>query len=259
MIKTALITGATSGIGLALAKIFAKHEYNLVIVARKEEELKSTAIDLSSRYHIEVKHIPADLSQNDAPQKVFDFCHSQNISIDVLVNNAGFAVYGTFWAVETSKHLNIVQLNMLAPTHLTALFLPELINRKGKILNVASTAAFQPGPYMAVYYATKAYILSLSQALREELKPKGINVSCLCPGGTVTNYHKLADQKFLATKLHRYLPLTSAESVARAGFRGLMKNKPIIIPGFLNKFLAFWAQVLPNNLITMISKWTLQQ
>lgn len=255
--KTALITGATSGIGLALAEVFARAGYNLILVSRKEEALKNTAADLMLRYYIEAKFISSDLSQTDAPQKIFNFCQSQNIQIDVLVNNAGFADYGAFSEVGLSRHLNTARLNMLAPTALVALFLPEIIKRQGKILNVASTSAFQPGPYMAVYYASKAYLLSLSRALHEELKPYGVAISCLCPGGTRTNYHKLSEQKFLQTKLYQHLPLMNAEIVAQAGFNGLMKNKPIIIPGFINKFLAFWAQVLPNGIITKLSKWTL--
>src|SRR3989344_4875649 len=139
----------------------------------------------------------------------------------------------------------MVQLNILVATQLISLFLPQLADRKGKILNVASTAAYQAGPKMSVYYASKAYILSLSLALREELKPYGVFVTALCPGGVRTDFRGLD-----GSNLHKYFPLMPADKVARAGFKGLMKNQAVVIPGFINKFLAFWAQILPKKLIT---------
>jgi len=257
--KTALITGATSGIGLALARVFAEHKYDLVISARDENNLSETAAELTLTYGIDVKYVSADLSEAEAPKKLYDFCKTQNLEIDALVNNAGFAIYGPFANVPTSKHIDIIRLNMLAPTALIGLFLPELTLRKGKILNIASTAAFQPGPFMSVYYASKAYVLSLSEALHSELKEQGVSVSCLCPGPVITNFQKQAGTEFRTTKLIRYGFMLTADKVAKIAYAGLMKNKNIIIPGLLNKFLAFWAQILPRKLTTSVSKWTLER
>lgn len=257
--QTALVTGGSSGIGLALAKVFAKNKYNLVLVARKQEELEKAAADLRKDFGVDVKIFAVDLSGAQAPKQVFDFCESQNIAIDVLVNNAGFAVYGKFNEIELPRQLVLIDLNIRTLTELTHLFLPQMIAKKqGKILNVASTAAFQPGPQMAIYYASKAYVLSFSEALRNELQELGIAVTALCPGGTKTNFQQTSGD-FTTTRLLKKMRLMSADEVAEIGFMALMKNKSMVIPGFRNKVLAFLTRLSPRNLNTKISGWTLKQ
>lgn len=258
MEKTALITGASSGIGLALANVFAVHGYNLVLVARNQETLQSTSDTLKKKYHIKVTFIPADLSLPESPKNIFLQCQEQNLGIDVLVNNAGFAIYGSFQDHPIEQHLNLIQLNLTSATHLIGLFLPAIIKKQGMVLNVASTAAFQPGPLMSVYYATKAYILSLSESLRNELKKTGVHVSCLCPGPTASKF-TAREPEIEKTNLMKLAKRMTAEAVAEQAFRGLINNKAVVVPGFFNAFLAFWAQVLPRSLVTNISRWALEK
>lgn len=259
MNQTALITGATSGIGLALAKVFAKNNYNLILVARKQEDLNKTKLDLESQFHVAVTTIAKDLSDGKAPQEIYDFCLQQNLRVDVLVNNAGFGSYGPFIDIELPKQLAMIDLNMRALTHLIGLFLPEMVARKtGKILNVASTAAFQPGPFFAVYYASKAYVLSLSEALRSEQRSSGVGVTCLCPGPTKTEFFS-KELAIKGTRLIKSGYMMEAADVAEIAYKGLMKNKAVVIPGFLNKLVAFSTRLGPRTLVTAISRWTLEK
>ena len=189
MSQLTLITGGTSGIGLALAKVFAKNKYDIIITARKQEELNKAADDLQRQFGIKVYTLANDLSKTEGPKQVFDWCQAQNLAVDVLVNNAGLATYGKFSEADLNQQLNIINLNIRATTELTGLMLPLMLKRgSGKILNVASSAAFQPGPLWAVYAASKAYILSFSLALRNELKGSGLHVTAVCPGATKTNF-----------------------------------------------------------------------
>lgn len=259
MNQTALITGATSGIGLALAKVFAQNKYNLILVARKQEDLNKTKADLETEYHIQVATIAKDLGDKNAPQEIFDFCQAQNLRVDILVNNAGFGTYGKFAETDLNKQLSLLDLNMRALTQLTGLFLPRMIsNKSGKILNTASTAAFQPGPLMAVYYASKAYVLSFTEALHNELKDSGIFVTALCPGATKTNFQNL-EKGFNDTRLLKSGNVMSADAVAQIGFDALMQNKAFVIPGFTNKLIAFLTRLGPRGLVTAISRWTLEK
>ncbi len=183
MPKTALITGASSGIGYELSKLFAQDSYDLVLIARSENKLQDLAAKLQNEFGSQVKVIVQDLGINFAPKTIFSQLQEENITIDVLVNNAGFATYGLFTETDLQAELEMMQVNMVALTHLTKLFLPGMVQRRqGKILNIASTAAFQPGPLMAVYYATKAYVLSFSEAIANELIGTGVTVTVLCPG-----------------------------------------------------------------------------
>lgn len=255
---TALITGATSGIGLELAKVFANQDYNLVLVSRNIEQLQKVAAVISKSYNVRVEIIAKDLSLPDSSREIFSELAAKNIDIDVLVNNAGFGIYGKFAESSLERQLGVIELNIKALTSLTGLFLPKMIkNKRGKILNVASTAAFQPGPLMAVYYASKSYVLNFSEALRSELKGTGIYVTALCPGPTRTNFQSL-DKNFSNTRLFKSGFFMTAEQVALCGFSGLMKNKAVVIPGFRNKVLAIAAQVSPRNLVTSISHWLLK-
>jgi short-subunit dehydrogenase len=191
--RTALVTGASGGIGLELARLLARSGYNMVLVARSEEKLAQLAQELTTRHEVAVRVLVKDLSRPEAPQEIFDELQREAIAIEVLVNNAGFGLYGAFSETDLNDELQMMQVNMVALTHLTKLLLPAMLKKKrGKILNVASTAALQPGPLMAVYYATKAYVLSFSQALNDELEGSGVSVTALCPGPTTSGFQSRA-------------------------------------------------------------------
>src|SRR5271167_2160473 len=192
--KTALITGASFGIGLELARIFARESYNLILVARSADKLRQLASELEKSHGTRSLILATDLTEPGAPAYVLDQTTRADLQVDVLVNNAGFGQYGLFAENDLEDCLRQIQLNVTTLTHLTRLYLPAMIERKtGGILNVASTAAFQPGPLMAVYFATKAYVLHFSEALANELHGKGVTVSCLCPGPTATEFQKRAN------------------------------------------------------------------
>jgi short-subunit dehydrogenase len=256
--KAALITGATAGIGLALTKLFARDGYDLVLVARNEEKLNVIANELTKEFGITVYPIAADLAKANAPDAIFQKTRSLGLTIDVLVNNAGSGSYGPFTDHDLEDELSIIALNITALIQLTHHYLQEMKTRgAGKILNVASTAAFQPGPLMAVYYATKAFVLSFSEALRNEAHGSNISVTALCPGATRTDFTK-REPSLEHSRLFRIQKPASAGSVALAGYRGLLKNKAVVIPGFNNKALAFLVRFGPRNLVTNISRWMLE-
>ena len=194
--QTVLITGASSGIGLELSHIFAENGYNLVLTARREQELKVLAHELTGKYSAAVDVLVADLSEASAPQAIVDALQSKKLDIDILANNAGFGAFGAVVGIDLKRQMDMIQVNVTALTVLTRLLLPAIIARgNGGILNIASTAAFQCGPYMAVYYATKAYVLSFTEALAEELKDTNIQVSCLAPGPTRTPFFVRAQKE----------------------------------------------------------------
>lgn len=256
--KTAIITGASSGIGFALANIFARHEHGLVLVARNPERLQRAKAKLENRYGIMAHAISADLTKPVAPTEIFQAIQSAGVQIDVLVNNAGFAEYGAFHETDRQRELDIIALNVTALTELTHMFLQPMIRRRaGKVLNVASTAAFQPGPLMAVYYASKSYVLSFSEAIRNELGPLGIDVTALCPGPTETEFFE--KQPTLLESRLLLAGTMSAEEVAEIGYEGLMRGKAIVIPGARNKVLAWSTRLAPRSLVVKISGWTLER
>jgi short-subunit dehydrogenase len=255
--KNALITGASLGIGRELAKLFAADQYDLVLVARDANRLAQFANELQQPFGINAKCFPLDLAASSAPQFLFDQLWRENIGIDVLVNNAGFGKLGAFSAVSVEDSLGQIQLNIVALTHLTRLFVNPMLERKsGKILNVASTAGFQPGPTMAVYYATKAYVISFSEAIASEVRGTGVSVTCLCPGATDTNFQKVAGTE--ETTLFRRLRPMNAATVARDGYRGLMKGKPLVISGFRNWLLTESLRLSPRRLVTEVSRKILE-
>src|SRR6266404_5340609 len=250
---TALITGASGGIGYELAKLFAKGGHNLVLVARSGPKLAQVADELQRHFGITVKPVSLDLADPAAPQLLFDQLQREGIAVDILVNNAGYGKLGGFAEVPVEESLGQIQLNLAALTYLTKLFLgPMLERRSGKILNVASTAGFQPGPLMAVYYASKAYVISFSEALANELKETGVTVTCLCPGPTDTEFQKRAGTE--ETLLFRRMRPMDAKAVARDGYRGLMKGKSLVISGLGNWLLAESLRVSPRRLVTAISR-----
>lgn len=248
--QTALITGASSGIGLELARCFAAGGFDLVLVARRKEELDRLAADLAKTHGIKARTIAKDLSHPAAPAELFRELKDTNV--DVLVNNAGFATYGPFAEIPIERELQEIQLNVTALTHLSKLFVAPMLGRKrGRILNVASTAAFQPGPLMAVYYATKAYVLSFSEAIATELQGSGVTVTALCPGPTESGFQSTA--KMEKSKLVES-GLADSKSVAEAGYKACMKGKAIIVPGMMNKMLIQTNRVTPRAVVRNLVK-----
>jgi len=248
-----LITGASSGIGYELAKRFARDRHDLVLVARSRARLAEIAEELSGATGVAVKVIPKDLSRPGAAQEVFDELGRESISVTMLVNCAGFGTWGLFAEDDPAVDQEMMRLNMVALTQLTSLAVPEMLGRRnGRILNVASTAAFQPGPRMAVYYATKAYVLSFSEALANELSGTGVTVSTLCPGPTRTAFGERA--KMAGTRVFR-MGAMDAATVAAAGYRGLMKGRAVIVPGLLNRLLVQSVRVSPRRLVTAVVRF----
>jgi short-subunit dehydrogenase len=247
MNKTALITGASGGIGLEFARIHASKGDNVVLVARNKQKLDELKVSFEREFNINAYPIEKDLSIPGAANEVFNEMLQQNIKVDYLINNAGFGDFGMFAETDWSKQEKMINLNIIALTHLTRLFLPGMISRgQGKILNVASTAAFQPGPTMSVYFATKAFVLSFSEALNNEVNDHGITVTALCPGSTESNFHAVTMGDPGLVK-ERVLP--SSKSVAQYGYNAMMKGKTIAIPGLKNRFMAKAVGFFPRAFI----------
>ena len=250
--ETTLITGASSGIGRQLAHLFGRDGSDLILTARSQDKLHALAEVLQSEYGVEAQVLPLDLSHPDAAQAAFDRLQADGLEVDVLVNNAGFGARGAFAELDLDRQLDMIRLNVTALTHLTRLFLPGMLKRhRGGILNVASTAAFQPGPKMSVYYATKAYVLSLTEGLAEELSETGVAVSCLAPGPTQTRFSSRAGMQ--DTMLFKQGTM-KAERVAQAGYRGFRAGKTLIVPGLQNKFAAFAIRFLPRAVVRKLVK-----
>ncbi len=253
MNKIALITGGSGGIGYELARTAAADGYDLLLVARSADKLKEIAEEMTDNFRVNVQIITQDLSKPGAAQKVYDEASGMDGHVEILINNAGFATYGPFLETELEPELSMMQVNMVALTHLTKLFLPALVSRgSGKIMNVASTAAFQPGPLMAVYYATKAYVLSFSEALAEELSDSGVTVTALCPGPTETGFQSRADME--DSKLVSGRDIMSAEEVAQQGYKAMMDGRRVFIPGTMNKLMAASVRFTPRKMVTSIVK-----
>ena len=249
--KTVLITGASSGIGAAFAEIFAKNAYNLVLVARREKELNTIKKKCEQQSNAHVKILVKDLTHPKAPEEIYHELKRENIQIDILINNAGFGEYGSFYKTSWEKEAAMIQVNITALTALTKLFGQDMIQRKsGTIMNVSSVAAFLPGPLMSVYYATKAYVLSLSEALANDLQGTGVKVIALCPGMTKTGFQDAAG---FAEKAENEERMISAEEVAAYGFNVIQKGKPVIaIPGLKNKIIARLGWTLPRTVLAKI-------
>jgi short-subunit dehydrogenase len=246
--ERALVTGASSGLGLEFARLLAAGGCDLVLVARSGEKLDAIASDLHARHHVNVETLALDLSVSNAARMVFERAGA----CDVLVNNAGFASNGRFDELPEQRIREEVMLDVVTLTELTRLYLPGMRARgRGRVLNVASTAAFLPGPFMAVYYAAKAYVLSFSQAIAEELRGSGVTVTCLCPGATSTGFQERAG---MGHSLLFRLPAANAASVARAGYRAMQQGKDLAIPGISNKFVAFSPKITPRRLLIGISR-----
>lgn len=251
-LPTVLITGASSGIGRELAYIFAANGHGVVLAARSLGVLEEIAADISSRYNVAAVAVQADLSRHDGSSALYNEVVGRGIHIDILVNNAGFGTGGPFSVTPLEKHLDLLQVNIAALTELTWHFLPAMLERgSGRVLNVASTAAFQPGPFLAVYYASKAYVLSFSEAIAEELRGSGITVTALCPGPTHTRFSAVAELN--RSRLFN-TPLTMrAEDVAQLGYNAVMKGKRVAIPGLVNRVVAFSTRLIPRVVATRVA------
>lgn len=253
MKSTTLITGASSGIGMELARIFAREGHNLLLTARREERLKQLKASLEPEFDIEAAIFPCDLSEPEAPKALFDFCNKNKIEINTLVNNAGIGDFGLFIESDWNKQAVMIDLNVRALTHLTHLFLPMLVQQnRAYIMNVASTAAFQPGPLMSVYYASKHYVLAFGEAIAEELKESGVTVTTLCPGPTKSEFQETAGME--KSGLFKKFAVATSDEVAEYGYRAMMKGKRIAVYGILNKISAASVQLFPSRLVTPVVK-----
>ena len=248
-----LITGGASGLGYELAKLFAADGFSLILASRNEINLKKAQAELSEQYRAAVEIIVADLTELLAPINIFFQIKERGWKIDILVNNAGFGLLGNFAELSLQKQSAMINLNISALTSLTWLFL-EQAPENAKILNISSLAAFQPGPFMNVYYASKAYVLSFSEALAEELRGSKITVTALCPGPLATDFWKTSGSK------RNHVPATTKATrldpkfVAQMGYKGLLAGKLVIIPGILNKFIVFFNHFIPRRIVARIVK-----
>jgi short-subunit dehydrogenase len=248
--KTALITGASGGIGYELALLFARDGFDCILVARSDDKLNALAARMESEFRVKTLVLPKDLSKPTAVDEIYEEISAATMPVDVLVNNAGFPVFGLFTETDLKTELEMLQVNVVALTTLTKLFLRGMLERRyGRILNLASTAAFEPGPLMAVYYASKAYVLSFSEALANELRGTGVTVTALAPGPTRTGFQKrgqLEDSRLVQGEI------ADPQSVALAGYRGLMAGKTLVIPGFTNKLIPWIVRVSPRGVVTRV-------
>jgi uncharacterized protein len=247
----ALVTGPSSGIGEELARVLAREGWDLVLVARGVDKLSVLGEELRRAHGAECQVIPADLSDPGAPAAVWKALGERPLA--ALVNNAGFGIGGAVAQTPLAAEMGMFQVNVMALVHLVKLALPGMVARgRGRILNVASTAAFQPGPFMAGYYATKACVLSYTEALAEELRGTGVSATCLCPGPTRTDFFRRADLDGVTyTKAFGMMP---AREVAEVGYRGMMAGKPLVIPGFVNHLAPLANRITPRRLVVKITR-----
>jgi short-subunit dehydrogenase len=251
--STVLITGASGGIGYELAKLFARDHHNLILIARSGDKLAQIATELRAQ-NVTVKTIALDLATPLAAKFLFDQLQTEGIAIDILINNAGFGAFGEFAQMSTDVIFGQIQLNITSLTELTRLFLPAMLARRtGRIMNVASTAGFQPGPLMAVYYATKAYVISFSEALANEVGNSGVTATCFCPGATHTGFAKRAGND--KSRVFKQLGAMNVERVALDGYRAVMEGRTLAISGAHNWLVAQSTRFAPRKLVTAISRW----
>lgn len=252
MRHTALITGASGGLGEEFARLAAKDNMDLVLVARSADRLKALKKELEKKHRINVTIFALDLSLEKSAKTILSGLMKKKIAIDILINNAGFGEFGTFVKMDAARVQSMIDLNIRSLTMLTHTLLPMMVRRRcGKILNVASTAAFQPGPLMAVYYATKAYVLSFSEALRQEVEASRVTVTCLCPGPTKTGFQNNANLQ--KSKLFTHGAMDS-KTVAQVGFAGMLAGKELVIPGIKNRIGAFATRFVPIRFAAKIAK-----
>lgn len=255
--RTALITGASSGIGHDLAKIHAANGGDLILVARREDKLQALKFDLEKRFSVSVHIIIQDLSLPNASEELFAKVKEGGFTVDYLINNAGFGLYGKYWETSWEKNKQMINLNVMTLAGLTHMFLQEMVERgEGRILNVSSVAAFMPGPLQPTYFATKAYILSLSEALTNELAGTNVTVSTLCPGTTKTEFFSVAR---LEETHFAHIKGMSSFVVAKAGYDGMIRGDTLIIPGFINKAIVQSLRFVPRFLARKITRYLMEK
>ena len=248
---TALITGASAGLGLEYARLFAADKHDLVLVARRKERLDALAAELAAAHGVKVHVVTADLMEPAAPQQIVDAVAALGVEVESLVNNAGFGTNGPFWELDPAKERGMIEVNVTALVALTRAFLPGMVQRKrGRVLNIGSTAGFQPGPYMAGYYASKAFVNSFTEGLAYELRGTGVTATVSCPGATATEFALVAGNE--KSKLFKMGAMTAAE-VAADGYRAMMAGRPMVVHGLKNKLSAWSVRLSPRALVTAIA------
>lgn len=246
-----LITGASSGIGLEFAKLFAKNGHNLVLVARNEDKLNTLKNELKNKYDVQVYVYKKDLSQKDSAYDIFNYTSEKELFIDTIINNAGFGDFGKFSELDLQKQTDMVQVNIMSVMQLCHLFVNPMLEKNcGKILNVASIASFIPGPLMSTYHATKAFVLSFSEALSFELKGTGVSVMALCPGPTKTGFEEKANLE--NSGLFKHIKNSTAEEVAKYGYKKLQEKSIIAIPGIINKMIISPSKFTPRKIVRRV-------
>jgi short-subunit dehydrogenase len=254
MTRWALVTGASRGIGLELSRLAAKDGYHLVLVARSGDELEAHAAEFRRRFAVEVLTLPLDLATRTAADAVAEFLASRSIIPDLLINNAGIGAYGLHREIALAAEQEVLDLNIVTLTRLTKRTLPGMLARgSGRILNVASVAAFYPGPYLAVYYASKAYVLSYSEAIAYELAGTGVTVTALCPGPTRSGFQARAALRAARIVNGSHVPMATAESVAAAGYRAMLAGRRVVIPGVINRLAVWAARFVPRRVMTALA------
>lgn len=253
--RATLITGATAGIGYELTKCFAQDGHNLVLVARRAEKLQQIKEEMERRFSVSATIVTADLADPAAPQQIFDTTEQDAIEVEYLVNNAGFGTNGKFHENDLTQELAMIQVNVTALVHLTGLYLPKMVERgRGGVMNVASTAAFQPGPMMAVYCATKAFVLSFSEAIANEVSDAGIKVQALCPGATITEFQDRAGIHEIPLIKSPMSSVMQADEVAKQGYKAFMKGDRVTVTGLFNKLGAFSVRFMPRAVVTQAAR-----
>ncbi len=252
--ETVLVTGASSGIGRELARCFARDGSDCVLLARREDRLRTLGDTLESTYDVDAHVLTADLSVPGAAENVDVELEARGLTVDVLVNNAGVGARGAFATLDPERQRDVIRINVTALTHLTRRLLPGMLERnRGGVLNVASTAAFQPGPHMSVYYATKAYVLSFTEGLAEEVSDRGVTVTCLAPGPTKTSFVETADVE--GTSLFEWTTPMTPKAVAQTGYDGFRAGDALVIPGWTNKIGAVLTRFTPRPLARKVTAW----
>jgi len=245
-VATTLVTGASSGIGMHLARQFAEHGHPLVLVAPVQAELERVAAELHTAHNVEIQVIAKDLREPQAPQEIYDTLQANGTTIEILVNDAGHGRYGQFWEIPLDDEISMLRLNVEAVLRMLKLFVPPMVQRRhGRVLNVASVAGFEPGPRLAVYHATKAFVLSLNESLATELEDTSVTMTALCPGPTDTDFFPKA--QMLDTRAFQQSNLMAPQEVAEAGYKGLMAGDRIVVPGGINKAMVFSRRMLTKS------------
>lgn len=247
----ALVTGASMGLGAEFARLLASEGYDLVLTARSGDKLTALKKEVEGLHGVRAHVVVQDLADPKAPIAIYDDVRAAGLEIDVLVNNAGFGMYGLFYQSDLQTELDMIQVDITALVHLTKLFVRDMVARKrGRVVNVASTAGFQAGPLQSVYYASKAFVLSFTEAIANELHGTGVTATALCPGPTPTEFQKRANVG--RVRGLRLMMRVNPDVVVRAGYRGMLKGQPVVVPGTLNNVIILLLRLFPRRMVTAV-------